>query len=151
MSAEGQLYNPALFHGIDRPLTHASVQPSSEPSCVSSPAPGTEYLSASDADILLRQPRHADLALEYLQIVADLKTTTAPSAIKGHLFKIMRPGLVKETDLRQKLGTLKVNPKNPAALVQAYKEVCEEMKRRMDVSLVRSSAISLLFINLCSS
>jgi tRNA-dihydrouridine synthase 1 len=107
-----------------------------------SPGPGTEYLSASDDDILLRQPRHADLALEYLQIVADLKTPTAASAIKGHLFKIMRPGLARETDLRQKLGMLKTNPKNANALVQAYMEVCAEMKRRMDVGFFRLSAMS---------
>ena len=41
MSAEGQLYNPALFAGIERPFD------------------STTY----DSDILVRQPRHADLAL----------------------------------------------------------------------------------------
>ena len=142
MSAEGQLYNPALFHGIDRSLP-VPILASIETSSVIS---GTEYLSFSDDDILLRQPRHADLALEYLQIVADLKTPTLPSAIKGHLFKIMRPGLAKETDLRNKLGTVKVNPKNADALVQAYKDICEEMKTRMDVSVLALSAISSPYI-----
>jgi len=139
MSAEGQLYNPALFHGIDR-LLPVPIPASVESSSVFLSAPGTEYLSASDGDILLRQPPHADLALEYLQIVSDLKTPTAPSAIKGHLFKIMRPALGREIDLRNKLGTVRVNPKNTDALIHAYREVCEEMKRRMDVSFFKPSA-----------
>lgn len=131
MSAEGQLYNPALFHGIERPLLYDKDTNAS----LALHTPGTEYLTASDADILLRQPRHADLALEYLRVVAGLKTPTAASAIKGHLFKIMRPGLVKETDLRERLGRVKTDPKKIVELVQVYTEICEEMKSRMDVSV----------------
>ena len=120
MSAEGQLYNPALFAGIDHPLT------------------SPEY--DSDAQILVRHPRHADLALEYLDVVRDLKTTTSVSGIKGHLFKIMRPGLGREVDLREKLGKVKINPRGVKEGLQAYVDVCLEMKERMDVC-----SISLLF------
>jgi len=109
MSAEGQLYNPALFAGIESP-----------------------YDSDSDSGILERHPRHADLALEYLSIVRDLKSATSVSAIKGHLFKIMRPGLIRELDLREKLGRVKINQKKLKEQLSAYILICEEMKARME-------------------
>ncbi len=71
MSAEGQLYNAALFHGLDRPASTSAE----------------DYLS--DSSILFRHPRHADLASEYLDIVKRLKTATTVSGVKGHLFKII--------------------------------------------------------------
>lgn len=111
MSAEGQLYNPALFAGIERPYD------------------STTY----DSETLERHPRHADLALEYLSIVRDLKSATSVSAIKGHLFKIMRPGLIRELDLREKLGRVKINQKKLKEQLSAYTLICEEMKIRMEV------------------
>jgi len=96
MSAEGQLYNAALF--------------ASSPS----PSPGGLH------------PRHADLALEYLDIVSSQKTPTPPSGIKGHLFKLLRPALPREVDLRDALGRLRGPELGP------YYDVVREMKRRMD-------------------
>lgn len=110
MSAEGQLYNPALF---------APAQSSS--SSESSPL---------GFDTGLHLP-HADLALEYLEIVKRLKTRTSMSAVKGHMFKILRPALSKETDLRDKMGRVK----NTEQAVDEFVELAQEMKRRMDVSL----------------
>ena len=101
MSAEGSLYNPTLF------------------------AQNPPGLAAYDSGLHLP---HADLALEYLRIVKGLKTKTSPSAIKGHLFKLMRPGLARELDLRDRLGKIKGD--DP---VDEYFEIVEEMKRRMDV------------------
>ena len=101
MSAEGNLYNPTLF------------------------SPNRPGLAVYDSGLHLP---HADLALEYLHIVKGLKTKTSPSAMKGHLFKLMRPGLARELDLRDRLG--KVKGDNP---VGEYLEVVEEMKKRMDV------------------
>ena len=95
MSAEGQLYNAALF-----------------------------ARGSSDSDGL--HPPHADLALEYLHIVASQKTPTPPSGIKGHLFKLMRPALAREVDLRDALGRLRGPDLGP------YYDVVLEMKRRMD-------------------
>jgi tRNA-dihydrouridine synthase 1 len=113
MSAEGQLYNPALFSGIERPYDPTTYD--------------------SDSQILERQPRHADLALEYLSIVRELKSTTSASAIKGHLFKIMRPGLIRELDLRDRLGKTKIDQKKLKEELSAYTLICEEMKSRMEV------------------
>lgn len=87
MSAEGNLYNPAIFAGI--------------------------------------YPKHADLALEYLEIVKSLKTATPLVAVKGHLFKLMRPALAKETDLRNRLGATRGG-------LPEYEEIIREMKSRMD-------------------
>ena len=101
MSAEGNLYNPTLF------------------------APNRPGLIAYDSGLHLP---HADLAFEYLQIVKELKTKTSLSAVKGHLFKLMRPGLARELVLRERLGKIKGD--NP---VDEYLEVVREMKRRMDV------------------
>ena len=97
MSAEGQLYNVALF----------------------TPSP---TLSTTGG----LHPPHADLALEYLDIVSGQKTPTPPSGIKGHLFKVLRPALARETDLRNSLGQLRGSDLTP------YYEIVREMKRRMD-------------------
>jgi len=80
MSAEGQLYNAALF----------------------TPAQGSTLSSSK----------------------------TPLSAVKGHLFKLMRPALSRETDLRERLGKIK----NTEGAIDAYIEIVEEMKERMKVS-----------------
>ncbi|KAG2022289.1 tRNA-dihydrouridine synthase 1 [Coprinopsis cinerea AmutBmut pab1-1] len=86
MSAEGILYNPALFYGLDAPS--------------SSPKPPTTDL----------YPMHTTLASQYLSIVLSLKTKTPVSAVKGHLFKLMRPALTRELDLRERLGRTGLKP-----------------------------------------
>ncbi|KAG1878419.1 dihydrouridine synthase-domain-containing protein [Suillus tomentosus] len=101
MSAEGQLYNPALF----------------------APAPpGSPSSTLTGAHL-----PHADLALEYLAIVKNLKTPTSTSAVKGHLFKIMHPALGRETDLRERLGRIR-----GSNVVEEYIEIAKEMKQRME-------------------
>jgi tRNA-dihydrouridine synthase 1 len=106
MSAEGHLYNAALF------------------------SPVTSF-PTFDTGL---HPPHADLALEYLSIAKELKTKPPMSAVKGHLFKVMRPGLARETDLREKLGKIKSE-----GTIDLYMDLVEEMKLRMDVSLHTSS------------
>ncbi|QRW22471.1 tRNA-dihydrouridine synthase 1 [Rhizoctonia solani] len=110
MSAEANLYNPALFAGLP-----------------------------PDSSLVTGPRDHTDLAIEYLEIVKELKTDTAPSAVKGHLFKLMRPALGRETDLRDRIG--RVNPKGPSkskdykksrAWVDEYLEIVKELKTRME-------------------
>jgi len=111
MSAEGQLYNAAIF---------ASAASS----------------DSEEARLAQEHPSHADLALEYLDIVKSLKTRTSVSAVKGHLFKLLKPALSKATDLRDKLGKVKVPRDGDASQgsLQPYVDICLEFKERMDVS-----------------
>ncbi|KAJ1302966.1 hypothetical protein OPQ81_003258 [Rhizoctonia solani] len=110
MSAEANLYNPALFAGLP-----------------------------SDSTLKVGPREHTDLAIEYLEIVKELKTDTAPSAVKGHLFKLLRPALGRETDLRDRIG--KVNPKGSGksneykksrGWVDEYIVIVKELKTRME-------------------
>jgi len=137
MSAEGQLYNAALFARLSNTPLHFPLDV---------PAPNFDRHTETDRDthlvedeidedLLTRHPPHADLALEYLSIVQFTKTHTAPSAVKGHLFKLMRPGLAKETDLREQLGKIRV-AKDGRNGFGEYEELCREMKRRMEVCLL---------------
>ncbi|KAJ6567065.1 dihydrouridine synthase-domain-containing protein [Mycena capillaripes] len=132
MSAEGILYNPALFVGLSSPSTASSPSSSS-----SSPAPD------GDVALLQRHPRHTALAQEYLSIVTSLRTATSASAIKGHLFKILRPALMHHMDLRERLGRVKVDqhqkgkekmaPGTPfwATGLEPYLEIVQEMTERL--------------------
>ncbi|KAG6907673.1 hypothetical protein DXG01_007823 [Tephrocybe rancida] len=122
MSAEGVLYNPALFNGLP-----ASVPQTSEPS---PPLP----LSTTN-------PPSAALALEYLAIVRAQRTRTSPSAVKGHLFKILRPALARKAyhDLREQIGKVRVvaprtlgKGEDAWVWVDAYVGICEEVQSRLE-------------------
>lgn len=69
---------------------------------------------------------HTTLAFQYLDIVKTQKTPTAPSAIKGHLFKILRPALNREKDLRERLG--RIIGKDQFSV---YHAIVEELHERM--------------------
>ncbi|KAI0348206.1 Dus-domain-containing protein [Trametopsis cervina] len=118
MSAEGNLYNPALFC----PGSSASKYTPDDPSAPSN------WIIASDTGLHLP---HTMLALEYLEIVNSLQTWTSPSAVKGHLFKLLRPGMNRETDLREQLGRVRFTKGKEKEAYAKYEEIVKEMDTRM--------------------
>jgi tRNA-dihydrouridine synthase 1 len=116
MSAEGNLYNPAIF--MPSPPTFTPDDPT---------LPST-WCIPSDTGLHLP---HTRLALEYLEIVKSLKTHTSMSAVKGHLFKLMRPALPRETDLRERLGRISGGRKADNKVWEKYEAIVREMDERM--------------------
>lgn len=112
MSAEGNLYNPTLFHELDADLSSLSRQDEDH----------TGFAAL----------RIARIAHEYLDIVAALRTPTAGSALKGHMFKITRPALAIHTDLRPMLGKARSNEEAQGeARVEEYRAFVRELERRL--------------------
>ncbi|CDO68497.1 hypothetical protein BN946_scf184499.g22 [Trametes cinnabarina] len=128
MSAEGNLYNPAIF------------MPAPAPS-PSDPSPSTSSAPSTSASMYLTgyHPRNTGLALEYLSIVKSQKTLTTPSAVKGHLFKLLRPALAKYPDLRERMGRIRVErgerDKDGGVAWDRYEQVIRELDSRLEVDI----------------
>ncbi|GJJ13577.1 hypothetical protein Clacol_007833 [Clathrus columnatus] len=146
MTAEGQLYNPALFASLPRLIAQETFNKATPPPpshlAALSPSPHSVHHSADFPDYaidILAHPSHVDLALEYLDIVKSLKTITTLSAVKGHLFKIMKPALGIEIDLRDRLGKVR----GGHGALDEYEAICREMKERLDkkVELVKDKSL----------
>ncbi|KAH7104909.1 dihydrouridine synthase-domain-containing protein, partial [Auriculariales sp. MPI-PUGE-AT-0066] len=75
-------------------------------------------------------PLHADLALEYLAIVRGLKTQTNLGAVKGHMFKLMRPALNIAPDLRDRMAKMRGGTWESS--IDEYEAIAREMKERME-------------------
>ncbi len=72
------------------------------------------------------------LANRYLDIVESLKTTTGVSAIRGHLFRILKPVLDTDDDLRVMIAQARMMPVDGLA---DFREVVREIERRCQVGL----------------
>lgn len=87
MSAEGNLYNPALFEGLmgDAGSKYVSQLPAELRDAI--------LAHSAESDVFARQnyPPSILVARRYLAIVAALKTETASSAVRSHLFKLFKP------------------------------------------------------------
>ena len=145
MSAEGNLYNPALFSPATTSSASATSSSSSLPpnleassSSSSSALPLSAYLTGA-------HPRHTTLALEYLEIVKAQQTQTPLRCVKGHLFKLLKPALSRETDLRERLGRVRYE-KPETAMWEKYEEIVKELDERMQVRLTRSQVGSGLCV-----
>lgn len=130
MSAEANLANPALF---SPPL---SLESELSPSRWTFPTK------------LGLQPPHTSLALEYLDIVKSIATPTSPSAIKGHLFKLLRPALSRETDLRERLGRARIEKGKERQGWEKYEDIIRELEFRMrkDAEAVEGKRIEELVV-----
>lgn len=123
MSAEGNLYNPAIFSSSLTPIPAPILPPPS------SEVPEPRHWNiATDTGL---HPAHTTLALEYLAIVKSLKTPTSNGAIKAHLFKLFRPALSRETDIRDRLGRMRVDKGKERECVNKWEEVTSELDARM--------------------
>lgn len=123
MSAEGNLYNPAIFSSSLTPMP-PPILPLSGPEI---PEP-RHWNIVTDTGL---HPSHTTLALEYLAIVKSLRTPTSNGAIKAHLFKLFRPALSRETDLRDRLGKMRVDRGKERECVDKWEEVTRELDTRM--------------------
>ncbi|KAL5519662.1 DUS1 [Sanghuangporus vaninii] len=140
MTAEGNLYNPTVL------LSTASIKsfssPSYDPLAISNPHPSSAFFTLpSDSGSYLPG---TTLAFEYLNIVRALRTPTHHSAIKGHLFKVLRPSLCIHTDLRAKLGMVGVK-KGMAVLLDDYEAIIREIESRVasEIESARKGEIQL--------
>ena len=103
MSAEGNLYNPALFGPLkpEKGAQYLAQLPDElREAILAVPAPA-EWSSHSDA-----YPSAIWMAKRYLAIVKTIKTRTALSAVKSHLFKLFKPIFERGqmVEIRNKLG-----------------------------------------------
>ncbi len=124
MSAEGNLYNPTIF-----------LSSSSKPTELGTLPPLMSMQHGTGMHL-----SNTQLALEYLEIVDTLATPTSPSAVKGHLFKLLLPALQRETDLRERLGKVKFPIKAPGQERVAFREyasIVRELDERLRVRWCR--------------
>ncbi|KAH9926379.1 uncharacterized protein B0H18DRAFT_1005790 [Fomitopsis serialis] len=145
MSAEGNLYNPALFSPApQRPLTEACSTASTSSATSTSSSSSASGLPLS-AYLTGAHPRSTSLALEYLEIVKTQRTPTPLQSVKGHLFKLLRPALAHETDLRERLHRVR-HVKPDLATWEKYEEIVEELDERMqrDEKMVEGQPLEAL-------
>ncbi|KAI5120563.1 hypothetical protein M0805_002513 [Coniferiporia weirii] len=147
MTAEGNLYNPTILLSAASLLPSTSSSPSPpavDPLSIVNSRPASEFFTLPD-DSGAYLP-HTVLAEEYLTIVRALRTPTHSSAVKGHLFKLLRPALPGETDLRERLGRVRGRPaKEKDAMLDDYETIVRELAERLqpEVDSVRRGEVAL--------
>ena len=70
------------------------------------------------------------LARRYLDIVESLKTRTGPSAIKSHLFRLLKPALDVDESLRELIGRTPIMPETG---IDSMREIVDKLEARLKV------------------
>lgn len=143
MTAEGNLYNPTIL------FSKTSIPSSTAATFDDLDNPLSTKLRRTAYDFFtLRDDSGAYLSItllaeEYLSIVRALHTPTQSSAVKGHLFKLLRPALLSETDLRNRLGRVRDTPDGGA--LDEFAEIVRELEERLspEVERVRKGEVAV--------
>jgi tRNA-dihydrouridine synthase 1 len=150
MSAEGNLYNPSLFLPMNRPQATSYRSSLPEELRGSLASVDAKYLPPPSSSAAEKPTSGSScffpimqMTEQYLAIVKHLKTQTAVSAIKAHLFRLWKPifgsgATGRHHDLRDGLSRISsVQPQNAKRfqdVVEKFVELTEVMKARLEVS-----------------
>lgn len=70
------------------------------------------------------------LARRYLDIVSSLKTRTGSSAVKSHLFRILKPALDINESMREQIGRTPVMPETG---LKTMRDIVDRLEASMQV------------------
>ena len=107
--AEANLHNPAIF---------------------TPPPPSLEGIAALDA----QYPRQDHMLSRYIDILQDRDDRTSASAVKGHIFKILKPFLARHPDMRSVVGCTSLRPGIGGGM-PGLRALEEEVSKRIEAYL----------------